>query len=52
MSKKNFFIAVLQVIVIGGFIMIAAGSSNNVSPKEAYDAGYKIGSGMSTLINN
>lgn len=52
MSKKSLLLLAIQVVVIGGFIMIAAGSSNNVSPKEAYDAGYKIGSGMSTLINN
>lgn len=53
MSKKNFIIAALQVIVLGTFIMIAAGSGgSSLSSQEAYDAGYKIGEGLSTLINN
>ena len=52
MSKKSFLLLALQAVVIGVFIMIAAGSSDNVSPSEAYDAGYKIGSGVRTLINN
>lgn len=50
MSKKNFFIAVLQVIIIGAFIMIAAGSGTDAAAD--YQAGYKIGQGVGALINN
>ena len=52
MFKKNFFIVALQVIILGVFIMIAAGSGEGLSSQEAYDAGYKIGEGIGTLINN
>ena len=54
MSKKNFFIAAVQVIIIGVFILIAAGSggSSNLSSQDAYNAGYEIGHGVGTLINN
>ena len=52
MSKKNFFIVALQVIILGVFIMIATGSGEGLSSQEAYDAGYKIGEGIGTLINN
>lgn len=52
MSKKNFLIAALQVIIIGAFIMIAAGSGDNLSSQDAYNAGYEIGHGVRTLINN
>ena len=53
MSKKNFFIAALQVVVLGAFIMIAASSGgSSLSNQEAFDAGYKIGEGVGTLINN
>lgn len=52
MLKNNFFILALQVIILSVFIMIAAGSGNGLSNQEAYDAGYKIGEGLSTIINN
>ena len=52
MSKKNFFIAALQVVILGVFIMIAAGSGEGLSNQQAYDAGYEIGHGIGTLINN
>lgn len=53
MSKKNFFIAALQVIVLGAFIMIAAGSGgSSLTPQQSFDAGYEIGHGLGTLINN
>lgn len=50
MSKKNFFIVALQIVVISAFFMIAAGSGGDA--QSAYDAGYEIGHGVSTLINN
>lgn len=39
MSKKNFLIAALQVIIIGAFIMIAAGSGSEKSAvKNSHEA--------------
>lgn len=52
MSRKNFFIAALQIVVLGAFIMIAASSGEGLSRQEAYDAGCEIGHGISTIINN
>ena len=56
MSKKHFFIIALQVIVIGAFTMLAVGSgggsSSSMSYQDAYNAGYEIGHGIGTLINN
>lgn len=49
MSKKNFFIAVLQVIVIGAFIMMASGSS---SSDKVVDNANRIYRGARPLINN
>ena len=52
MFKKNFLIIALQAVVISAFIMIAAGSGENLSSDQAYDAGHKIGEGIGTLMNN
>ncbi len=51
MSKKNISILALQVVAIGVFVMIALGCGGS-SPQQAYDAGYEIGHGVGTLINN
>ncbi len=55
MSKKNFFIAALQVIIIGAFIMIAAGSGGTdkamvSSAARGFAQGYACGSGGFTMI--
>ena len=50
MLKKNFLLITLQAIVICAFVAIAAGSGNDA--QSDYDAGYKIGEGIGTLINN
>lgn len=52
MSKKNFLLVGLQAIVICTFVAIAAGSGDNLSSQDAYNAGYEIGHGVGTLINN
>ena len=52
MFKKNFLIIALQAVIIGVFILIAAGSGEGLSSDQAYDAGYKIGEGVGTLLNN
>lgn len=52
MHKKNFFIFAMQVIVICLFVAIAVGSGEGLSSQQAYDAGYEIGHGVGTLINN
>lgn len=53
MSKKNFFIATIQVVVLGAFILIAAGSGgSSLTPEQSYNAGYEIGHGVGTLLNN
>ena len=50
MSKKNFFIVALQIVVISAFFMIAAGSGSD--PQKTFDGSYEIGHGIGTLINN
>ena len=52
MCKKKSLIIALQAVVISAFIMIAAGSVESLSSKEAYDAGYESGHGIGTIINN
>ncbi len=49
MSKKNFFIIALQVVVLGAFIMIAVGSS---SSDQVVDNANRIYRGARPLINN
>lgn len=49
MSKKNFFIVALQVIVIGAFIMIAASSATS---DQVVDNANTIYRGARPLINN
>ena len=50
-TKKSVLFTQFALVIVFAFCAIGSGTSN-LSTKEAYDAGYKIGEGVGTLIYN